>query len=86
MRDGNQSVKLRRNPDNPVNQDPAKLKRRRIAAVLSVTELAALAGVSKGHLSELERRTRSASPAVLSRLAVALGCEITDLLPDEAAA
>jgi len=84
MRDGTQAVKLRRNPDKPLNQDPAKVRRYLVAAGLSITALAVRLGRSKGHMSEIENRerTRSASPELLAAIAAELGCEITDLMPD----
>ena len=76
-------VKLRRKPGKPLNQDPARVRRLRIRAGLSLTALAEAAGTSKGHLSEIESRSRSASPQMLAKLALALGCEISDLMPAE---
>lgn len=83
MSDATELVKLRRNPGRRVNQDPGKIWRLRVAAGLSLTELAQRAGISKGHLSELEKPepSRSASPAMLARLAAALDCDIADLMP-----
>jgi transcriptional regulator with XRE-family HTH domain len=63
---------------------PQRLKYRRVAAGLSITELATLAGYSKGHLSMLEDgKHHSASATCLKKLAEVLGCEITDLMPTE---
>ena len=50
---------------------------------MSLTQLAAVTSVSTGHLSELERGTRNPSPELLAAIARALGCEATDLMPDE---
>jgi transcriptional regulator with XRE-family HTH domain len=50
-----------------------------------MTELADRAGCSLSYLSQLEKGQYSASPEVLGSLADALGCEITDLMPAEAA-
>lgn len=88
MRDETGAVKLRRDPHKPLNQDPAKLRRRRVAAGLSITALAERVGKSKGHMSEIENldRTRSASPELLADLARVLDCKTTDLMPDEDAA
>jgi transcriptional regulator with XRE-family HTH domain len=63
------------------NQDPAQVRRKRIEAGLNQIQLAAQAGLSKAHMSQVERGTRGASPRVLGRLAAALNCEITDLMP-----
>ena len=65
---------------DPLDHDPAELRRRRIAAGLAQADVAERAGTSAGHLSELERGTRNPSPALLARLAGVLGCEIADLL------
>lgn len=70
-----------------LTHDPRRLKRRRVAAGLSMTELALLAKCSKASVSMLESgRYFSATPGLLARLARALSCEITDLIPDEDAA
>jgi transcriptional regulator with XRE-family HTH domain len=64
--------------------DPRKLRWRRIAAGLSVTEAAAGAGYSKAHLSMLESGAHhSASPECLRELARVYQCRIRDLMPDE---
>lgn len=49
---------------------------------LSITALAARAGVSQPHLSNLESGRRQASPAVLRRLALALAVPVVALLGD----
>ncbi|MFD9107178.1 helix-turn-helix domain-containing protein [Streptomyces bottropensis] len=67
------------------NQDPAKVRRKRIEAGLTQIALAAEAGVSTAHMSSIERGGRGASPKVLKRLAEALDCEIVDLMPKETA-
>jgi len=66
-----------------LNQDPRKLRRRRVARGLSVSALSRRADVSMGTISNLERGTQSGQPRILAKLADALGCEVTDLLPDE---
>lgn len=67
-----------------LNQDPKRLRRRRLAARLSITELAVKANCSVPYLSQLERGDYSASPKILGALADALECDITDLMPPEA--
>lgn len=68
----------------PKNQDPDRLRRRRVAAGLSVTELASLAGCSVAYLWQLENGDYSASPRILAALAGALpDCKIADLMPRE---
>lgn len=86
MSEGTAGTRPRRKPGRPLNQDPAKVRRRRVAAGLSLTALSERMGRSVGHLSEIEGGTRSASPELLAELAAALGREITDLMPDEDAA
>ena len=63
------------------NQDPARVRRKRIEAGLTQTQLANQAGLSNAHLSQVERGGRGASPKVLARLAGVLNCEIADLMP-----
>lgn len=69
---------------NPTDHDPTRLRTRRVALGLSQTEVAAAAELSSGHLSELEGGTRNPSPATLARLALALDCDTTDLMPEVA--
>lgn len=79
MNRGQQSVKR----DRPLNQDPKRLRRRRLAARLTITELAGRAGCSVPYLSQLENGDYSASPKLLGALADALGCDITEIMPPE---
>lgn len=62
----------------PIGQ---QIKRRREEQGLSLTDLARLAGVSKGYLSEMENN-RSARPsaATLFKIASALGTSVGELL------
>ncbi|MFS0695864.1 helix-turn-helix domain-containing protein [Streptomyces nitrosporeus] len=66
-------------------QDPAQIRRRRIEAGLTQEGLAHLAGVTKSHISGVERGTAGASAPMLSRLAAALECEVADLMPPASA-
>lgn len=68
-------------PDPRHSQDYRRLKWRRRAAGLSLTEAAARAKISKSHLSKLEHDQDSASPDLLGRLAGVYGCVIRDLMP-----
>lgn len=68
---------------SPPTQDPQRLRRRRIEAGLNQEELAHRAGISKSHMSLLERGERNASARVLKCLAKPLNCQIADLLPPE---
>ncbi|MEU8968061.1 helix-turn-helix transcriptional regulator [Streptomyces monashensis] len=67
----------------PSTQDPQRLRRRRIEAGLNQGELAEKAEISASYMSCLALGTRSASPRVLKRLAKALNCKVSDLLPPE---
>lgn len=65
------------------NQDPGRVRRKRIEAGLNQTTLAREAGISKNHMSQIERGVTGASPRVLKQLAAVLRCEIADLMPPE---
>lgn len=52
---------------------------KRIEAGLKPIDLARLAGCSKGHMSEIEKGRRSASPELLGRFAEHLGCAVIDI-------
>lgn len=65
---------------HPLDHDPATLRARRVAVGLTQAQVAATAGISAGHLSELESGTRNPSPPVLKQLADALACDSTDLM------
>lgn len=69
-----------------LNQDPRRLKRRRVIARLGLREAAGKAGISASFLSYLENGQKSASPDTLGKLADAFGCTIEDLMPREQAA
>ena len=78
-----QRVKSRRG-DKDVSIDRRRLRRRRLAAGLTVTELAARAGCSKGYVSKLENGYPiNPEATMLAALAGALECEIADLMPPE---
>jgi len=63
--------------------DKHKLRLKRIRAGLSQPALAGLAQLHPSHISLIERGERGASPKTLNILAEVLGCDITDLMPDE---
>jgi transcriptional regulator with XRE-family HTH domain len=65
------------------NQDPGRVRRKRIEAGLNRTTLAHNAGISKSHMSQIEKGATGASPRVLKKIADVLGCEIADLMPPE---
>ena len=66
--------------------DKEKLQEKRIRAGLSRRELARRANLHSTHIDMLERGTRGTSPKTLNVLARVLGCDITELMPDKAAA
>lgn len=68
-----------------MTQSPERIFRRRVAAGLLQNELARRAQVSTATMSRIEGGIMSARPDVLCRLALVLGCEVTDLMPDETA-
>lgn len=65
---------------------PETVRRKRIEAGLKQIDLARQAGISKPHMSSIEHGRVNPSPPVLGRLAEALGCEISDLMPPQSAA
>ena len=67
-------------------QSPERVYRKRVEAGLSQDQAASMAGIVRSHLSGIENGQRGASPAVLCRIAAALGCNVADLMPDESAA
>jgi transcriptional regulator with XRE-family HTH domain len=82
------TVQHDKRPPGPENQkgltqDPVRLRRRRLAAGLSLTDAARRAGCSKAHVSMLEKGAHGASPQLLARFASLYGCEIADLMPGE---
>lgn len=66
--------------------DKDKLRQQRIRARLDQPALAKRAGVDKSFISAIERGVRGVSPQTLGTFADVLGCDITDLMPDEVAA
>lgn len=68
----------------PLNQDPVRLRRKRVEAGLTGAGLAAAAGCSAPYVSQLQKGRYSASPQMLVKLADALGCEVEDLMPSAA--
>ena len=63
-----------------------KLRIQRVTAGLRQSELAELAGVHQTAISHLELGKRGTTQETLAVLADVLGCDVTDLLPDKAAA
>jgi transcriptional regulator with XRE-family HTH domain len=72
--------------DSQVTVDKLKLRVRRVMADLDQAELATRVGIHQTHISNLERGKRGTTPETAGKLAAALGCDITDLMPDKAAA
>ena len=85
MNDGSKRVKPS-GDDRSLTQDRRRLKRRRVAAGLTLRDAAARAGCDYSMISKLERGERSAGPRMLAALAKAYGCSIEDLMPPERAA
>jgi transcriptional regulator with XRE-family HTH domain len=69
-----------------VRHSPEALRACREARDLSQEQLAQMAGCSQCYLSQLELGDRWPSPRMLLRLADALGCTVTDLIPRQRAA
>lgn len=70
-------------PDRTLTQKPERVTRKRVEAGLRQGELADLVGITRGHMNRIERGHVAASPSVLVRLALALGCPAADLMPPE---
>lgn len=64
----------------PLDHQPAEMRRRRVAAGLRLIDVASAAGIGESHLSELERGLRNPSPPTLLKIATALGCSTEDLM------
>lgn len=82
MNDGQERVNHLRD-DSSLTQDRRRLKRRRIAAGLTLRQAADRAGCHFTTINKLENGGRSAEPGTLAALARAYGCEIIDLMPPE---
>ncbi|MFE3129155.1 helix-turn-helix domain-containing protein [Streptomyces hydrogenans] len=63
-----------------VQVDPKRLTLRRVEAGLNMTALAEQVGVSKGHVSMVERGLANFSPRNLVKIATVLQCSIDDLI------
>lgn len=83
MNDSRERASIPRDADS-LNQDRRRLKRRRIAAGLTLRDAAELAGCHFTTIGKLEQGVNSAEPRILVALAAAYGCEITDLMPPDA--
>jgi transcriptional regulator with XRE-family HTH domain len=82
MSDRVQPVK-RDKGDKPLTFDPARLRRRRFAAKMTVRDLAARANVSIGSISMMENGHMAPRVTMLASLADALNCSVEDLMPPE---
>ena len=69
----------------PLTQDPVRVFRKRVEVGLDQGEAAVKVGITRQHLSNIERGVKAASPAVLNRIADFYGCPVTDLMPPLAA-
>ena len=63
-----------------------KLRIQRVTADLRQSDLAERAGLHQTAISHLELGKRGTTQETLAVLADVLGCDVTDLLPDKAAA
>lgn len=75
----NAATRQRKQPKDPLDHDPASVRKAREAAGLTRTALAKQIGRSLSLISEIESGTRNATPEVLRLLAYALDCPIADL-------
>lgn len=64
----------RKAPKSPLDHEPEAVVYARGQAGLTQTELAERCGVRKSLISEIEKGTRNATPAMLNKLAEALNC------------
>jgi transcriptional regulator with XRE-family HTH domain len=62
-----------------LGHSPEALKWARQHSLWSQGQLAKFAGISAGHMSEIESGTRSATPTVLAKFAEAMQCPVTML-------
>lgn len=62
-----------------LNQEPSHVTRAREWARMTKTQLAAEAGISLSLMSDIEHGARSATPAVLGRIAEVLNCPVSML-------
>lgn len=72
-----------RDSDRFLSHSPERLRYRRKAAGLTITELAEKIGRSRAMVSMYENSQHSPNPGTLAKLAAALGCSTTDLMPDQ---
>ena len=63
----------------PLDHDPEAVTWARKAKDWKQADLAEAAGISPGHMSEIEKGTRNAPPPLLRRLAAALNCPVSML-------
>jgi transcriptional regulator with XRE-family HTH domain len=82
MNEGHKRVNPPRD-DSTLTQDRRRLKRRRIAAGLTLRQAADRAECHFTTIGKLERGERSAEPGTLAALARAYGCKVIDLMPPE---
>lgn len=82
MNDGTETVNPPRS-DRSTTQDGRRLRRRRLAAGLTLREAAVRAECDFSTIGKLEKETRSAGAHMLAALARAYDCKITDLMPPE---
>lgn len=74
----------RQSRKRPLPQDKERVFRKRVQRNLTQNQLAEKAQLSKQQMSAIESGSRGASPDALHRLADALDCDVTELMPREA--
>ena len=70
----------RRTRGRPKYADAEAVRRKRVEARLSQTQLATAVGVKQPHISAIERGTASPSVDLLHKLAEALKCELAEIM------
>jgi transcriptional regulator with XRE-family HTH domain len=73
------TTRARQRPKDPLDHEPAAVTYAREKAGLTRTQLAELCGVSLSLISEIEKGTRNATPAMIRKLAEALNCPVVIL-------
>lgn len=64
----------RKRPKDPLDHEPAAVTYARDQAGLTRTQLAEACGVTVSLISEIEKGTRNATPAMIIKMAAALNC------------
>lgn len=73
------TTRARQRPKDPLDHEPEAVTYAREKAGLTRTQLAEMCGVSLSLISEIEKGTRNATPAMIRKLAEALNCPVVIL-------